>query len=427
MKTSLHCKLLLIGVIVQFLFSVNSNAQWKPWHKLSDNPVITQSPWTNNAFYPIVLCEDDIYKMWFSSGSNGFTSIAYAESMNGIDWEVDSFPVIEGDEGGDWQIHKGPGAVLRVNDTLKMWYTGSSDGFNIDLAIGYAYFDESSSRWVVRPDPVLEKGALGSWDAQGVVNPVAYYDGSMYYMWYHGFENPSLYAPCGIGQATSTDGINWTKNSMNPLMIPELGTFYSTWNMPNSLLYREDEYQMWFSGWDGIQSPWHMKIGYATSPNGLTWTVQNDRLCVLDVGPSGSWDSGEARMASVQEYNDTLRMWYVGMPSGIGFSGSKIGYAWQDIPVGINQNDISFSLRASISPNPCRDYACLKYDKSYIGDMKIELYDISGNLIQVLMDGVKPVGDHTYAINMLNNPDGLYLVKIYTENHIETLKLVKID
>ena len=132
------------------LCSILANAQSNDWIKYENNPALSSPSWGEGAFYPAVLYEDNRYKIWYSSVDGNSTSIAYAESDNGINWEISLVKEIEGNEGGSWQMYKGPGTVLRVDDTLRMWYTGSSDGFSIHMAVGYAYYDESKD---VSPRP----------------------------------------------------------------------------------------------------------------------------------------------------------------------------------------------------------------------------------------------------------------------------------
>lgn len=420
MKTSLHITFCIGTSLILFLFSAGIFAQGNTWNKSPENPIISSTPWSSHLFYPAVLFENGLYKMWFCSEIIPFASVGYAESENGIDWTVDEVPVIPGTVGGSWQLCKGPGTVLRINDTLKMWYSGSSDGFNVDLAIGYAYYDENSMEWIVHPDPVLD-GDPGTWDAEGAVQPVVYHDGSTYHIWYHGFENPSVFAPCGIGYAHSTDGINWTKEGDSPV-IPTgpSGSFYSTWIIPNSALYmmnqtRENEFMMWFSGWDG-ESPFTMKIGYATSPNGIDWTVQNNNQCVLDLGLPGSWESTQVRMAGVLHHNDTLRMWYTGMESGM-LSG-KIGYAWCEHPVVGIPEEHKAVYTSTIYPNPAGDQFSIITDQ----DIKVTLLEIIDLQGKVILH--RETVDNSVSMNVSDFPKGLYLARLYTNKGVEVQKLI---
>lgn len=47
-----------------------------------------------------------------------------------------------------------------------------------------------------------------------------------------------------------------------------------------------DTYKMWYGGFDGT----NYRIGYATSPDGKTWTKADDVNPVLDLGEADAWD-----------------------------------------------------------------------------------------------------------------------------------------
>ena len=62
-------------------------------------------------------------------------------------------------------------------------------------------------------NPVFTNGPAGSWDDQGVWSPSVVYHNNTYHMWY----STSDYA--GIGHATSTDGISWQRDPLNPVLV----------------------------------------------------------------------------------------------------------------------------------------------------------------------------------------------------------------
>jgi len=329
MKTKLKIKLTLSGLLLTFMISFTANSQGI-WEKYPDNSVFESfAPWAVKVFSPVVLYEDDTYKMWFSGDGSGtlfYSQIGYAESNDGITWTPLNDPVIQSGIQGDWNRGKTLGSVLLVNDTLKIWYAGSSDNFNSHSSIGYAW-SVGNNDWNLEVEPVLEKGESGEWDATGVYKPVVYFDGNLYHMWYHGWTGISAYAPGEIGYAISEDGINWVKDTVNNsvLRLGEDGNFYDTWVIPGSILYVENKYHLWFSGWDGSNNnPMeYMRIGYATSPDGINWTVHNEEMPVLDVGQDGDWDERMVRYCSVLMQEGQYKMWF----GGSDYSNTKIGYA----------------------------------------------------------------------------------------------------
>lgn len=198
--------------------------------------------------------------------------------------------------------------------------------------------------------------------------------------------------------------------------------------IPNSALYMmnqsgENEFRMWFSGWDGLMSPFNMRIGYATSPDGIDWTVQNENLCVLDVGAPGSWDSKEARMAGVMHYNDTLRMWYTGMETS-GWSTAKIGYAWCHSPIA-GEAETPFRPMVDIYPNPCSNFTNLTYSAEGAGQFEIGLYDITGRKIRKIAKKIMQADSYEKLLDLSDFNPGIYLIKIQFQDKVLTKKLIK--
>ena len=72
--------------------------------------------------------------------------------------------------------------------------------------------------WTKLPEPVLEKGAPGSWESMGIGFPAVVFDDTIYHMWYGGISESGV----AIGHATSPDGLTWTKDPNNPVPSPLL-------------------------------------------------------------------------------------------------------------------------------------------------------------------------------------------------------------
>ena len=426
MKTNLHIRIMAIGLFI-FLFAGNNFTAQTNWVKHMDNPIFegyTDGP--NSTGSPVVIHDEGIYKMWFSGSGNSFVDdqIFYAESTDGIDWEHADEPVISSGETGDWNREKMPGSVIRVGDTLMMWYSGSSDQFDHDVSIGYAKRHVNDAEWDILLDPVLEKGEPGTWEETGVFYPVVYFDGLEYHMWYHGYEGSSVFDPSREGYATSDDGIDWTKCVVNPVIeLGDGGSFYDTWFIGTSVLFYNDEYHLYFTGWDGNStSPWkYFRTGLATSEDGIEWTVQNGDSAVLDVGEDGAWDDRYARYCSVLFHENAFKMWY----SGRGTVG-KIGYAVDYIIPGISDLNSGLTKQIIVYPNPSKDDVKLTYHLSIRSKVSLEIYDQFGQLISVLVDETKHVGEHEVIFESMELPSGVYFCVLKANNEIQTAKIVKL-
>jgi len=117
-------------------------------------------------------------------------------------------------------------------------------------------------------------------------------------------QNPSPRTPSGAG--------DWDGNGVRyPMIIQDGGT-----------------YKMWYTG-NQLFGPG--RVGYATSPDGLTWTKYPGNP-ILDAGAPGDWDEGglEAPLV-IQESPTSYKMWYSGFgpdDCAIGYATSSDGISW---------------------------------------------------------------------------------------------------
>ncbi len=136
-----------------------------------------------------------------------------------------------------------------------------------------------------------------------------------YRMWYEAVPGPNQ---SNVGYATSPDGKVWTKQgalaSLNPSAGWEGGANGEV--SPNSILIENGVYKLWYHsfGTDGKR-----RIGYATSSDGLNWTRNPNP--VLDVGPPGSLEDQYVVEPRVFKIGAEYRMYYTANEvgnSGIG-------------------------------------------------------------------------------------------------------------
>jgi predicted GH43/DUF377 family glycosyl hydrolase len=226
-------------------------------------------------------------------------------------------PVLSPSEGtwDSWQVLLP--SLHYDGSTYHMWYSGRSQDAN--FRIGYASSSDSV-HWTKRAEPVLTPGPTGSWDAATVSHCTVLKEGSVYMMWYRGFGLEGG----GIGLATSSDGIAWSKHPNNPVMTPskidEKGLVYP-W-----VIRVATEFKMWYSC-RSATGP--LKICLATSPDGVTWT----KVSAVFAPSTTGWDAGAPYAPNVLFDGNAYGMWYSGCDKNgdkcqIGFATSKDGKSW---------------------------------------------------------------------------------------------------
>ncbi|MCD4730959.1 MAG: T9SS type A sorting domain-containing protein [Bacteroidales bacterium] len=427
MKTNLNISLILIGLILAILMPVNSNAQLN-WDKYENNPVLQVQPgtWYSwNVFFPVVIFDDDMFKMWFC-GNNSSSSrhIGYVTSPDGLDWDIWGPPVIvmPGDQ-GEWDAHKYPGTVLLIDDTLRMWYSGSTNSSD-NGSIGYAWSVEQYV-WNELPLPVLEAGESGAWDDVGVFHPAVYYNGTMYHMYYGGTDNNL--ETMQIGHATSSNGINWEKDEENNPVIPlgPPGSFYSHWIIARAPIMHDGALRMLFVGFDGTTTYANngyfsfMRVGYASSTDYVAWNIHPDPVLS---GDPGEWDETIVSGPSVMIHEGIYKMWYWGDHFNSNF---EIGYA-ESLIVEITENNIPVQGSIHVSPSPFTDNVTISYTLQEKSMIEIEIYNYNGQQIFTLVKEVKQQGKHEVLFEGRELKPGVYFCLLKTSEGIQTKKIIKL-
>lgn len=217
------------------------------------------------------------YRMWYWPGlSYSINDIRYAESNTGTGWYNDQpitqvgSTVIDNSSSSNW--NRGSYGVCDVlynasgSDTLDnsniwnnkfvMYYDATTGG---DESIGLAY--STNGIYWKGYGQVLAGGGAGAWDNDYATFGTVVKDGSFYHLWYSGGDGKSNH---GIGYAWSTNGINWTKDSKNPIFHKDDGV---SWRNERTyapmVIVQGSNWKMWFSGTDTATS--NYAIGYATA------------------------------------------------------------------------------------------------------------------------------------------------------------------
>lgn len=177
-------------------------------------------------------------------------------------------------------LRTGTGGFTVPANLLALYNGESGPGV---YAIGAATFNGSA--WSeYGSNPVLQKGAAATWDADHVKDPWLMWDGSQYVCYYAGYDGTKYQV--GRATASSITG-TWTKDAANPVVavgsggsIDDTGVAFPTVRYDASM---SPPWQMWYRADEGTDQV----IAYADSTNGVAWTK---RGAVLSLGAAGQWD-----------------------------------------------------------------------------------------------------------------------------------------
>lgn len=258
------------------------------------------------------------------NGGNGGGGNDNSAICNSVTWtKYGTSAVLSTGPEGSWDsIHVFHPSILFNGTIFQMWYEGyglSGGG------IGYATSPDGINWTKYGTSAVMSPGP-DSWDRNRLTTPHVIFDGSEYQMWYAGGDGTRF----AMGYATSPDGITWTKHGTSLVFNPDSTGWDSYSIYGQSVIYDGSNYQMWYTGnyVRGLNSS--VRIGYATSFDGITWTRQSS-YPVLDVGAYGSWDDYYVAYPSVISDGTGYQMWYVGhggYTALIGHATSTNGMIW---------------------------------------------------------------------------------------------------
>jgi hypothetical protein len=221
----------------------------------------------------------------------------------------------------------------------RMWYVGV-DGSGT-RRIGHALSPDGITwtRYIgsgVGGSVFGPSGVPGDFDSAGVTTMYVVRDGNTFRMWYSGFGNTGAIE--GIGYATSPDGITWTRvpgtagtgaPNRNAVLVERGGAsdFDQDYIVAPSVLIDEASpalpcengrtsgrcYRMWYEGINNVGA-YMFAIGYAVSPDGVTWTQvpgsSGGGAVFARINNFTDFDSNSVGVPTVIKDGAFFRMWY---------------------------------------------------------------------------------------------------------------------
>ncbi len=254
-------------------------------------------PDSANMNTPSVMYDNGEYKMWYAATDDLWPKcwILYANSSDGITWNKHGVVFTFGPPLENLAVIT-PN-VIKDGSIYRMWYAGW-DGSN------YRIFSATSPdglTWT-RQGLAIDIGSPGSLDSYFAYSPYVMIDG-MYRMWYAGFDGTNT----RILYANSSDGVTWVKQGISIDTGPP-GSLDDAYVNSISVLKEGGGYHAWYTGSDGTNA----RTFYATSDDGIVWDKKG---MVVDVGPASTDSVWVFAMNVLHLTGKPYQMWYTGRSS----------------------------------------------------------------------------------------------------------------
>jgi hypothetical protein len=269
---------------------------------------------------PSVISINGHYVMWMTGAVNSTAGIYRADSVNGLNWTISATPVLQKGPAGTWDDQ----SVLYPNvlwngSAYLMYYVGNGDIApfpNSNRLIGVAISADGTNWIKYNGNPIITHGP-GLYDARYTRSPSVIKAGNTYMLWYAGSTNLSASAATTIDLAASKDGLHWTKYIGNPVFSGFRDN--SSYVIQPSVVKVNDSFVMAFSDYG------NSKIGYATSSDGIIWSLPNGGPILTSLAGG---HNGTTYRASLLVQGQTILMWYTGESVQTSTKSTGVGGIW---------------------------------------------------------------------------------------------------
>jgi predicted GH43/DUF377 family glycosyl hydrolase len=189
------------------------------------------------------LYENGEFWYWYQAGPRDVPRIGLARSPDARTWRKEPAAVLDTGPRGSWD-ERGVGDpyVIRRNGWFYMYYLGQDRARRQRLGLARS---PDGVRWEkLRTSPVLELGAVGAFDENGLGEPAEWQAGGWYYILYTGRDRGENRR---LGLARSRDGVHWEKQGP-----PYAGS--AAWDSKvicdATVLIEDGRVRVWFGGGD---------------------------------------------------------------------------------------------------------------------------------------------------------------------------------
>lgn len=374
------------------------------------------------AAYDVVghVMHDGTQYRAFVGGYDGsrFTIGLWTSSALASGWSAHAGnPVLSVGAAGSWdESGLGNPTVIFDEGTYKMWYAGYDA--NTVYRIGYATSADGMTWEKFDGNPVFDVAA-GGWDSYHLHTPFVVKDGDTYRMWYAGHDDSG--SDWGIGYATSPDGINWTRASTEPVLMPEESWEFASIHTP-TVVIDQGKYLMWYGGQDAdFNNGGIVQTGFATSTDGLDW-VKDTQNPILKAGAPGARDEIVALGLGVFKTDaSTYSMVYGGF-SPTFFGGMLATLSTTTAVEEIHGIPKDFALEQNF-PNPFNPQTRIRFSLPEAGTVSLKVYNLLGEVVTTLVEETRGQGTHEVSWTPSGLAGGVYFYRLTSGTFEETRML----
>jgi hypothetical protein len=300
----------------------------------NNQPVVEKSMDDTTAWNRLALADAEVvfyadtFRLWYTATGTKpeykHPLIGYAWSLDGASWnKYGDEPVLAGTP-GTWDSIAIETVTVIIDSSetpdkrFKMWYVGTNDTNTVLYKkMGYCYSADGIN-WTKHPDPVINAEAVGI-DMIGFEGPDVVLKEDTFHMWYTqaGYVDEQYYwnSRINIMYAWSTDGVNWTKKTDEPVLKTSRSGWDSLYVQTPDVILVGDTFYMFYSGrtTDGSitgDAGWYYSVGCATSTDGINWNKYPEPIFTPDT--SGSWDDASVGLVSTVLVDEVLHFYYTG-------------------------------------------------------------------------------------------------------------------
>jgi len=372
---------------------------------------------------------DSLYTMLFISYPEGSTcshsQLYYAESADGIEWTANQYPLLVPSIMGwdNYNVYRG--SFILNGAYLRIWYSGRSERGQWHIGYTEGEFDdfvtEPIETWTDINGNVLgttDHPRTGTHSLRGI-------GGSIY---------PQVLAPIASGDVCINvwywEEMITTDDFMAILRLRDsdnsahcIGTGINTGESTENYIWHDEGFDYSVTPIQRMSGWHHLSIAVGTS-------IAELRIDGTPVATTAALTPGLIDCFSVEGYREGTAY----------FDDAYVrSYSEPEPEVTINDSSlVSDTSGHSISPNiilhqnipnPFNASTVIPFSLTSRAYVKLVIYDVTGNKVRVLVDGVKETGDYNARWNGRDDSgkevaSGIYFCRYTTGNFTQTKKMV---